>query len=56
MALTHDGLAARDRMVLESASARGIPVSIAIGGGYAQPIDASVAAYANTWRAARSLY
>jgi acetoin utilization deacetylase AcuC-like enzyme len=56
MALTHEGLAARDRMVLEGASARGIPVSIAIGGGYAQPIEASVAAYANTWRVARSLY
>lgn len=56
MALTHQGLMARDRMVLDSASSRGIPVSIAIGGGYAQPIEASVEAYANTWRVARAIY
>ncbi len=56
MALTHQGLMARDRMVLEGASSRGIPVSIAIGGGYAQPIEASVEAYANTWRAAHEFY
>ncbi|MFN3959265.1 MAG: histone deacetylase [Parvularculaceae bacterium] len=56
MALTHAGLIERDRMVLEGAKARGIPVSIAIGGGYAVPIAASVAAYANTWRAAREAF
>lgn len=55
MALTHEGLMARDRMVLEQARARGVAVSIAIGGGYALPIEASVEAYANTWRAARGL-
>jgi acetoin utilization deacetylase AcuC-like enzyme len=52
MALTHAGLARRDRLVIGGARRRGIPVSIAIGGGYADPIGASVAAYANTWRAA----
>jgi acetoin utilization deacetylase AcuC-like enzyme len=56
MALTHRGLMERDRMVLESARARGVPVSIAIGGGYAQPIEASVEAYANTWRVAREVF
>ena len=56
MALTHRGLMERDRMVLDGASARGIPVSIAIGGGYAQPIEASVEAYANTWRIARDAF
>ncbi len=56
MALTHEGLMARDRMVLEGASARGIPVSIAIGGGYATPIELSVEAYVNTWRAARAVH
>lgn len=55
MALTHRGLIARDRMVLDGARARGIPVSIAIGGGYATPIEASVEAYANTWRVARGV-
>ena len=52
MALTHRGLMERDRMVLGEARRRGVPVSIAIGGGYADPIDASVEAYANTWRVA----
>jgi acetoin utilization deacetylase AcuC-like enzyme len=56
IALTHRGLMARDRMVLGGAKARGVPVSIAIGGGYANPIEASVAAYANTWRVAREVF
>lgn len=56
MALTHRGLMERDRMVLEGARRRGIAVSIAIGGGYAQPIEASVEAYANTWRVARAAF
>lgn len=55
LALTHQGLMTRDRMVLGEADRRGIPVSIAIGGGYAEPIEASVEAYANTWRVARAL-
>ncbi|MGE0183060.1 MAG: histone deacetylase [Parvularculaceae bacterium] len=52
MALTHQGLIERDRMVLDGAKKRGVPVSIGIGGGYADPIEASVEAYANTWRVA----
>ncbi|HBS35286.1 MAG TPA: histone deacetylase [Parvularcula sp.] len=56
MALTHRGLKERDRMVLAGACARGIPVSIAIGGGYALPIAASIEAYANTWRVARNAF
>lgn len=56
MALTYDGLMARDRMVLSQAKARGVPVSMAIGGGYAQPIDASVVAYANTYRIAKEIW
>jgi acetoin utilization deacetylase AcuC-like enzyme len=56
MALTHEGLKARDLMVFETAKRHGVPVSIAIGGGYAAPIAASVEAYANTWDAARQVY
>lgn len=56
LALTHDGLAERDRLVLELARRRGWPVSIAIGGGYAEPIAASVEAYANTFRMAREVF
>jgi acetoin utilization deacetylase AcuC-like enzyme len=56
LALSHDGLAERDRMVFEMCRRRGIPVSIAIGGGYAVPIEASVVAYANTFRIARDVF
>lgn len=54
--LTHAGLMARDRRVLGECHARGIPVSMGIGGGYADPIEATVQAYVNTYRAARDLY
>lgn len=56
MALTHNGLMERDRMVLAGAKARGIPVSMAIGGGYADPIENTVAAYVNTYRIAREVF
>jgi len=56
LALTHEGLKRRDRMVLTECHTRGIPVSMAIGGGYATPIEASVAAYANTYAVAREVF
>jgi acetoin utilization deacetylase AcuC-like enzyme len=55
LALTHGGLALRDRMVFDMCRRRGIPVAIAIGGGYAVPIEASVAAYAATFQVAREI-
>jgi acetoin utilization deacetylase AcuC-like enzyme len=56
LALTFKGLAERDRLVLEFCRKRGLPVSIAIGGGYADPIADSVTAYANTFRVAREVF
>ncbi|MDX2158131.1 MAG: histone deacetylase [Hyphomicrobiaceae bacterium] len=56
LSLTHDGLAERDRLVLEMCRRRGLPVSIAIGGGYAVPIDATVRGYANTFLTARTIF
>ncbi|WP_425410425.1 histone deacetylase family protein [Hyphococcus sp.] len=56
MALTYNGLMQRDRLVLSMCKKRGIPVSMAIGGGYTDPIAQSVAAYANTWRAAKEIW
>lgn len=44
------GLAARDRRVFAFCRRCAIPVSLAIGGGYADPITDSVEAYANTFR------
>lgn len=56
MALTHEGLMQRDAMALGECKVRGVPVSMATGGGYADPIEASVAAYANTYRVAKRLW
>lgn len=53
--LTFAGMIARDRMVFEMARRLGAPVSVAIGGGYADPITDTVEAYANTFRAAREV-
>jgi acetoin utilization deacetylase AcuC-like enzyme len=56
LSLTHAGLMARDRLVLSTFKALGVPVAIAIGGGYAEPISASVHAYANTFQVAADLW
>jgi len=54
--LSYEGLASRDRIVFETCKRAGIPVSLAIGGGYSNPITSSVRAYANTFRVAKSVY
>jgi acetoin utilization deacetylase AcuC-like enzyme len=54
--LSYEGLAARDRLVFEMCRKAGLPLSLAIGGGYANPIALSVKAYANTFRAAKEVY
>jgi acetoin utilization deacetylase AcuC-like enzyme len=50
LGLTHLGLEARDQMVLEHCSRRGIPVALALGGGYASPIERTVEAHVTTYR------
>jgi len=54
--LTHDGLKTRDTMVLDACQRRGIPVSLGLGGGYAEPVDATVTANLNTWSVARTVF
>ncbi|HUF11971.1 MAG TPA: histone deacetylase [Longimicrobiales bacterium] len=53
--LTRDGLAARDRLVLEDCRARRIPVAVVMSGGYARDIDDIVAIHATTVRIAAQL-
>jgi acetoin utilization deacetylase AcuC-like enzyme len=55
LALTPEGLRERDALVLEGARLRRIPVAITLGGGYSEPIEATVEAHANTFRAAARL-
>ena len=51
--LTFEGLKRRDALVLESARAIGVPVAIAIAGGYGREIDDTVRVHLNTARIAR---
>ena len=52
LALTHDGLAARDARVFRWCEARGLPVAVTLGGGYGRPLESSVEAHVNVWREA----
>jgi acetoin utilization deacetylase AcuC-like enzyme len=54
--LTQRGLARRDEHVLATLHARGIPVAIAMAGGYARDIEDTVAIHANTLRTARRIW
>ena len=56
MDLTHAGLMARDGLVLSECKSRAVPISMAIGGGYADPIIQSIDAYANTYRVAKEVW
>ncbi|MCL5743887.1 MAG: histone deacetylase, partial [Acidobacteria bacterium] len=55
LSLTHEGLKQRDSMVMESCRQNGVPLVITLGGGYAQPIELTVEAHANTFRAAAAI-
>ncbi len=48
LALTPEGVAARDAAVFDWALTRGLPVAVAMAGGYSEPIEATVAAQART--------
>jgi acetoin utilization deacetylase AcuC-like enzyme len=52
LALTFDGLARRDAMVLEACRDVGIPVAVTIAGGYGRGIEDTVAAHTGTVRVA----
>ena len=54
LALTHAGLAERDRRVFAWAAERGLPIAFMLGGGYGRPLAATIEAHAGTWRAARA--
>lgn len=54
LGLTFDGLMRRDALVLDSCRAVGVPVAIAIAGGYGRDIADTVRVHVNTARIARS--
>jgi acetoin utilization deacetylase AcuC-like enzyme len=51
LSLSHQGLFLRDEMVLNFAKSRNIPIALGLGGGYAQPIELTVNAHLNTYKA-----
>lgn len=53
LSLTREGLARRDDLVFRAAEEAGAPIVVTLGGGYAQPLEATVEAHVNVWRAAR---
>jgi acetoin utilization deacetylase AcuC-like enzyme len=53
LALTFDGLARRDALVLSHCREVGIPVAVTVGGGYGRRIEDSVQVHLNTVRIAR---
>lgn len=56
LALTCEGLAERDRLVLKACKTHQIPISLALGGGYANPIDLTVEAHVGTYKAIREVF
>jgi len=52
--MTHAGLAERDRRVFAWLEARNLPVCVTLGGGYSRPLDDTIEAHVNVWRAARA--
>ena len=56
LALTHQGLMQRDRMVLTACLDHSIPCAITLGGGYSDPAEPTVEAHANTFRVAAECY
>ena len=55
LALTHDGLRERDRAVFRLCREIGVPCVVTLGGGYSDPITATVEAHANTFGLAAEL-
>ncbi len=56
LALTHAGLKERDRRVMSAAETHGVPLVVCLGGGYAQPIELTAEAHANTFRTAQKVF
>ena len=54
--LTQDGMAARDRVVLDWASQRRLPVVLCMGGGYGHDIETTVAVQVQTWTIAMAYW
>lgn len=55
LALTLEGLKARDARVIGECNRAGLPLAITLGGGYSKPIELTAEAHANTFRVAAEI-
>jgi acetoin utilization deacetylase AcuC-like enzyme len=55
LGLTREGLRTRDRLVLEAARDRGVPVAVTFAGGYARHVEDTIAIHAATVEQARAV-
>ncbi len=56
LSLSLEGLFTRDKMVLQFAKDRKIPIALGLGGGYCKPINKTIEAHRNTYRAIREIF
>jgi acetoin utilization deacetylase AcuC-like enzyme len=56
LSLSMEGLAERDRMVVRACRRHGVPLSLAMGGGYAKPVELTVQAHIQTYRVLCEVY
>jgi acetoin utilization deacetylase AcuC-like enzyme len=56
LGLTQDGVRARDQAIMARTHRLGVPVVLTLGGGYGDPLSASVEAHIGTYVAARAVY
>ena len=56
LALTADGVRARDERVISAVKGAGLPLVITIGGGYSKPIELTAQAHATTYRTAAEIF
>ena len=54
--MSFEGVRKRDRMIFEYAKERNLPLAMAVGGGYSNPIEATIKAYAGTFLEAKLAY
>ena len=55
LSLTFEGLEERDRLVIRTARAHGVPVAIVLAGGYARSVEDTLTIHANTAKVAKEL-
>ena len=56
LAMTQNGLRERDRLVFEGARRHHIPMAVTLGGGYAEPVELTADAHANTFHLLASMW